>query len=195
MKNFIRFNEILDYKKYISLISELEKLKVYIQKYNNPFCAPNYPCWIKYENERNLKGSISITSNLYKLNFLNDALSNIATDLNNSSLGKKIFFKKTKINFIKTNNEVGIHKDQGNRITALNIGLMNSNQGTTRFSLDNSLENFYKNTEELIINDGEGVIINAEVFHSVSHNSNQDRYLITYNLGKSFQEIKKMLEE
>lgn len=191
MKNIIDIGKIIDdVNIYENFLLDLKNLKTVTQKYYEKMIIPSYPCWLQYVNERNQIGSISITSSLYKHKNLKNLTSIIAQKLNNLKIFKNIKFKNTRINFLRTSGTVAIHQDTGERNCAINIGLKNSNLASTKISLDNVFENFDKNHETLIMNNGYGYLINTQTFHSVYHHDDQLRYLITYSFKESFEEIK-----
>lgn len=195
MKNVIKVGKLFNASQFQNLIYETKNLKTYIQKYNDEFKIYNDPCWITYENERNIEGSISITTHLYKIESIVSILDKIASILNHSYLGKVIHFKKSKINIVKTIGDVAVHKDQGDRMSALNIGLYNSNSAITKFGLNDNLQDFNYNNEKLVVEDSYGYIINTLAFHSVSAYGKDERYLITYNIKEPFENIKKIINQ
>lgn len=181
----------IDEFKYI--ISDIEKLKIIVQSYFDGIDIPNEPSWIQYKDERGLKGSVSITSLLYKDPTYLRITKNIAEILNDIGIIKNYKFKSTRVNFIQTQGMVGAHQDTGKRKCAINIGLSNSNIATTRFSLDNCLDNFDSVYESLIVEDGYGYLINTQTYHAVYHSKNLPRYLISYGFEQPFDEIKSKL--
>jgi hypothetical protein len=194
MENFVLLGRVLkNINEYDHYLTEVEKLEVVIQKYYHEMTIPEYPCWLRYENERNQIGSISITSNLHKHSILSNLTKQIADLLNLTFLNKNFKFKSTKINLIRTTGMIGIHQDQGNRLCCINIGLKNSNTAITKISNDKDINNFENTYETLSVLDGYAYLMNTSNWHSVESLGNSVRYLITYNFSNSYSNLLELL--
>lgn len=188
MKEILHLGSLIDPTDYLVYIEEAEKLETYIHKYGRKFTFPEHPCWIEYKNEAGVIGSISFTRNTYKHPVLKEMchkvaemLTPILSDIQPPNLER--------IHIIRTHGSIPVHKDEGGRLSCINIGVKNSSTVITRVSNNGVFENFEKNSDEYRILEGHGYLLNTNQWHSVIGDENINRYMITYAFGIPYSSL------
>ena len=182
--------EPIDFLKYITVI---EKLETVVHKYGTEFQVPDYPCWMKYENEGDIQGSISFTRHTYKHPELKEMVDTIYDKLA-TIFPKNMSPIKERIHIIKTEGDIVAHKDEAGRNTCINIGLQNSSGAITKMSNDGLLKNFYNNHTDYVIEEGYAYLVNVNRYHAVHSISDGPRYLITYGFAERFDDLKNTIQ-
>ncbi len=192
MIELIKIGKIIDPVDFFPYIEEAEKLETVVHKYGSKFEIPSYPCWMEYKNEAKVIGSISFTRHTYQHPILREMVDKIV------SLYTPIFPESEppipeRVHIIRTTGSIPIHKDEAGRMSCINLGVQNSSGAKTFMSVDGIFENFTKNNEVTLIEDGCAYLMNTNQWHSVSTINGEPRYLITYGFEKPFHVIREKL--
>jgi hypothetical protein len=169
---------------------EAEKLETVVHKYGNDFIIPDYPCWMEYQNEGNVTGSISFSRHTFKHPILREMVEKVRGIL--SSVfpnNRKVQIER--IHFIRTKGSIICHKDEAGRNTCINIGVRNSSGSLTKISNDGIKSNFNNNHSVITVTEGHAYLMNTNQYHSVESLNDQPRYLITYGFGETFDILEK----
>ena len=191
--NIIDLGKLIDPEEFTSCIEVAEGLETIIHKYGGNTVIPDYPCWIEYKNEGGIIGSISFSRHTNKHPILSE-MSKKVTDILRPIFPKEYGPEIGRIHLIRTKGDIPIHRDEGGRLTCINIGLKNSSEAITYMgATDVPREDFYKTRSTTILKDGYGYLVNTHELHSVQAINDKPRYLITYSLGAKFDYFKKFL--
>lgn len=188
--NIVDLGRLINPNDFQIYVDEAEKLETVIHKYGGDFVIPDYPCWMEYRNEGDVKGSISFTRHTNKHPILKDMVEKVFNIF-------KVMFPASRpvilerIHFIRTKGSVTVHKDEAGRNTCINIGVRNSTGAVTKMSNDNIKHNFNNNHSAITVIEGHGYLMNTNQYHAVESTNDKPRYLITYGFGDTFDILKK----
>lgn len=192
--SILNLGKLIDYHSFENYIKEVEVLPEIIHKYGKEFVVPDYPCWITYLNEGNIKGSISFTRHTYKHPILNK-LCNDIIEILKSIFTNDISLIIERVHVVKTTGSIPIHRDEAGRISCINIGLKNASGAITHTSVNQTKESFPYNHQSIILENGYGYLVDTYQYHAVENLNDQPRYLITYGFGNNFEFLKNKLRE
>ena len=188
--NIIDLGKLINPDEFHLYINEAEKLETVIHKYGSEFKIPDYPCWMEYENEDIIPGSIAFSRHTSKHPILKEMTQTVYTVLRTIfHTNRPVLLER--IHFIRTKGNVTIHKDEAGRNTCINIGVKNSSGSITKMSNDNIKDNFNDNHIAMTVVEGHGYLMNTNQYHSVEGLNDQPRYLITYGFGDKFNILEK----
>ena len=190
--NIIDLGRVIDPAEFLHYIPIAEELETVIHRYGTEPMVPDYPCWIEYQNEGNLEGSIYFTRHTNRHPILSEMVNKI------SEVMRPIFPEKyapelDRIHFLKTHGDIPLHRDEGGRLTCINIGLKNSSGAITSINKGGPVEQFQINHTSKILKDGYAYLVNTNEYHAVKSITQTPRYLITYGLGAKFDYFKQFL--
>lgn len=182
MENILNLGKLIEPIDFYPYINEADKLEHHVHKYGTEIEYPDYPCWLEYKNEGELDGSISLTRNTYKHPILQTMCQKIC-DILTPILDKIEKPNVKRVHFIKTYGSIPVHKDEGGRISCINIGIKNSSKAITRVCSDRNFDKFETNSTSHKILEGYGYLLNINQWHSIESDTETKRYLITYSFG------------
>jgi hypothetical protein len=191
--NIIDLGKLIDPEEFNVYVSIAEKLETVIHKYGKEFVFPEYPCWISYENEGGVIGSISFSRHTGKHPILAEMVRKVA-DILYPMFPENYKPEVNRIHLIRTQGNIPIHKDEAGRLTCINIGIKNSSSAITRMGHGGPREEFKNNHTSIKLKDGHGYLVNTNAFHSVESLTDEPRYLITYGFGVQFDYFRNFLK-
>jgi hypothetical protein len=101
----------------------------------------------------------------------------------------------SKVNLMWTSGDVLPHVDVETRQCSFNIGVMNSEQGTTYISEATSVSTWNGKAKIYVCQDGCGYLVNTSKVHGVkAKNSRTDRLLLTYGFSESYEDMTKRIK-
>jgi hypothetical protein len=184
VKELGRLIDPIEYERYIDAAETLETVE---QIYGTPYRVPDYPCWMTY-GVGTSQGDIAFTRHTWKHEILTEFTDKVV------GVFGQIFPSwlkpmKERVHIIRTTGSIPVHKDEGGRMSCLNVGLRNSSTAITRMSNDGIRENFESNHTDYMVKDGFGYLLNTNAFHSVISTFPGYRYLITYGFGEEYSKL------
>jgi hypothetical protein len=188
--NIIKIGQLINTTEFDQYIIEAEQLETVVHKYGGDLNILDYPCWMEYKNEGNIVGSISFSRHTSKHPILKDMVLRVADIL----IPIVPSFTPNRIHLIRTVGSIPPHRDEGNRMCCINIGLKNSSSAITKISNDGIRENFSTNNTAYTVEDGVGYLLNTNHLHSVEGDLHTPRYLITYGFGTKFEILKRVIK-
>jgi len=189
----LSLGKLLNPNEFHKYVKETNYFETVLHKYGTEVNVPDYPCWMKYNYEGGEIGSISFTRNTMKNVVLREMIEKVGLLIDSITIDK---FKPdlSRIHFIKTEGNIPPHKDEGNRMCCINIGIKNSNSAVTKISNINSNINFYNDCADYVVEDGFGFLLNTNRYHAVTGDTNKPRYLITYGFSHKFEDVKNIFK-
>lgn len=189
MAEYLDLGKVLDPEKFTAWINRTEQFENFVHVYGSDFKIPDYPCWMEYQGEGGLDGSISFTRNTIK----DPVLIGMVDELYDIFLGffpPSIKPNRERIHLIKTRGCIPVHRDEANRLSCINIGLKNSQSALTHISTDGIYENFNSSHATFRVAPGHAYLLNTAQWHSVESPKDVVRYLVTYGFGVPFSTLK-----
>lgn len=174
----INLGKILDPFEFEKYIQAAESFPIEIRKRGDIFSAVDYPHWQKYAMYEKQTQGISFAMNCHNDPLLNEMTLLVAKRLE-EIFPEDLPVDPTKIRLVRTIGKVSRHRDEGGRLSCINIGLRNSSKGITRFGVDDRLETFDANHKDYRVEEGYAYLVNTGILHEVI-GSFEPRYLITY---------------
>lgn len=136
-------------------------------------------CWMSYVTPF---GKISFSRNTSV--FVPELASSVVDFLRNRFAFAPFF--EERVHLIRTVGDVKPHRDEANRKSCINIGIMNSNSAKTIVYADEDIRAYKTVTCE----DGDVYLLDTAKIHEVvSVDKTKERFLITYGFGAPFEKI------
>lgn len=173
-----------DFDQYIDVAETLDTVG---HIYGTPYRVPDYACWMTYSVSKK-HGDIAFTRHTWKHEILSEFTDKVV-DIFGQIFPSWIKPVKERVHIIRTNGSVPVHKDEGGRMSCLNVGLRNSSTAITRMTNDGIRENFENNHTDYVVQEGYGYLLNTNAFHSVISDFPGHRYLITYGFGEEYSKL------
>lgn len=166
-------------------IDGLIDLPIYKHRYGQPMEAnPTKLYWTEYQPYTEGDGTISFARKLY-LEYPDVAL--YVAGYLERLFGFKFDYKR--VNLLKTRGSIRSHIDESNRACCINIGLRNSSAAITRSSNTKDFTAYEQIAEDHVCQDNHVYLLDTSSVHEVKSLRDEDRFLFTYGLGRSFDDV------
>ncbi len=159
-------------------LSILDTIPVMVHKYGDPQPDKGTFRWMTYVDEGNYSGSIGFARNVST--FMPEVAEYVVDYLSGLM---DIKFEPGRVNFMRTVGDVVPHRDEGGRVSCINIGVRGGPNAITRIGVHDNHETFEAEHIDHIVEDGCAYVLDVSRLHAVKAVNKEPRLLLGYGFG------------